>query len=165
MKKSAFLTITFVAIFVFAQIRESKAQIKLGGGLAFGTDIETLGISARGLIPVTDVIDVVPNLIYFFPNDLGFDIDQRLFEFNGDAHYNFEGNGTIQPYAKAGLNICFFSIDNPVGEEFNETDIGLNLGGGLNFSIGSVETYGEVKYTIGIDQLVLGGGVLFPVGN
>ncbi len=154
---------TFVFIGFLAYSHNSQAQAQIGGGLVFGFDIGTVGINVRGDIPVTDEIDVVPGFIYYFESNI------NIFEVNANGHYNFDAGDTVQPYALAGLNISHFSYDSEIlgiGFEADGTDVGLNLGGGINFDLGGISAFAEGRLLLGgFEDFSLTGGVLFPIGN
>ena len=145
-----------------------KGAMRAGGGLVYGTEIENLGIQGRFDYAITDQILLAPDLIYFFPKSEG-SVDFKWFDINLNGNYLFDiGNPDVVPYALAGINIAILSVDL---DDFgfgdfgaDGTEIGLNLGGGCDFVVGSVIVYGELRYAISsADQLVIGGGVKFPL--
>jgi hypothetical protein len=72
-------------------------------------------------------------------------------------------NPKIKPYLGGGLNIARVSVDLPAPlEDASDTEIGLNLLGGLRFPLGGVNAYTDARIVIGDnDQLVLTFGFLF----
>jgi len=144
--------------------------MRLGGQLAFGTEIESLGIGANFDYAITDVILLAPSLVYFFGKSEG-EIDWSLFEVNLNGNYLFAtGNSNIIPYALAGINLSFWSVNYEGFGNFgglgNDTNIGLNLGGGADFVVNTFFVFGELRYVISSsDQLVIVGGVKFPLGR
>ena len=161
MKKIIVTILLFISFLSYSQ--DSMAQAQIGGGLVFGFDIGTVGINLRGDIPVTEEIDVVPGFIYYFESDIS------IFEFNANGHYNFEASDVVQPYALAGLNISRFEYDNEfrgVGFDIDGTDIGLNLGGGVNFELGNINAFAEGRLLLGgFEDFSITTGVLFPIGR
>ena len=162
MKKKTTLLITVLALtFTFA-VQNAIAQTRIGGFLAYGTEIETLGLGAVGEFFVNENIAIAPGLLYFFPKDLG-GYDYTWFEINANGEYYFTTSGSAQVYGLAGLNFAFVSVDLPAafGGNASSTEVGLNLGVGSNFDIGSsVLPFAELRFVIGnADQLVLSGGV------
>ena len=161
MKKTIVATLFFIGFLSYSQ--SSIGQVQLGGGLVFGFDIGTVGINLRGDIPVTEEIDVVPGFIYYFESNI------NIFEFNADGHYNFEAGDVVQPYALAGLNISHFEYDDDVFGgliDIDGTDVGLNLGGGVNFELSSLSAFAEGRLLLGgFEDFSITAGLLFPIGR
>lgn len=141
-----------------------QAQMEAGPLLAYHTDAEALGVGAYLAIPVPAMgsgFGIVPNFLWYFP-DAG-----NLFEVNGDVVYNFtvSPDSPVLPFAFAGLNIMRASID--VGNQtFSNTDVGLNLGGGVNFVAGSLTPFAGAKFEIQDGTgFVIFGGIGFPIGG
>ena len=65
--------------------------------------------------------------------------DCSFFEINGNVTYDFRLEGSaVQPFALLGLNVARASVDaGSLGDESN-TEIGLNVGGGVAFNVGSL---------------------------
>ena len=161
MKKTIVATLFFIGFLSYSQ--SSMAQVQLGGGLVFGFDIGTVGVNLRGDIPVTEEIDVVPGFIYYFESDI------NIFEFNANGHYNFEASDVVQPYALAGLNVSHFEYDDEIFGtliDLDGTDIGLNLGGGVNFELSSLSAFAEGRFLLGgFEDFSITAGLLFPIGR
>jgi len=163
MKKIFIVTaMVMTSIFFGSQdiLAQGQGQVRLGGGLVF------IGIQVRGDYAITDNILIAPDFIYFFP-DSDFGIDVNWFDINLNANYLFEvSNPDVVPYALAGFNIAIISVDfgGITGfSDANNTEVGFNLGGGADFLVGAVVVFGEIRYALGNDQLVLGGGVKIPI--
>ncbi len=144
-----------------------KGAMRAGGGLAFGTEIESLGIQGRFDYAITEQILLAPDLTYFFGKSEG-SIDLNWFDINLNGNYLFDtGNPDIIPYALAGLNFAIVSASYDGFGDFGDsssTEIGLNLGGGADFIVGTIIIFGELRYAISsADQLVIAGGVKFPL--
>ena len=161
MKKIIVATLFFIGFLSYSQ--SSMGQAQIGGGLVFGFDIGAVGINVRGDIPVTSEIDVVPGFVYYFESNV------NIFEFNANGHYNFEASDVVQPYALAGLNISHAEFDEDVFGPFidaSDTDVGLNLGGGVNFELGSISAFTEGRLLLGgFEDFSITAGVLFPIGR
>ena len=83
---------------------------------------------------------------------------------NGDVVYAFEvdEDTPVLPFAMAGLNIARLNPD--VGN--GDTEMGLNLGGGIGFRAASVQPFVGAKFEIGDnDGFVVFGGIGFPLGG
>ena len=165
------LVITFIALLSSTY---SNAQAKIGGGLVYGSEIETIGININGQYFINDNLAIAPGFNYFFPRNIVADLDYKWFEFNANAHYYFDvSSESVEPYALGGLNFAFLTVDYYSGffgsgdgvETETETYVGLNLGGGVNFNIdSSIQPFAELRLVLGeADQVVIGGGVRYTL--
>lgn len=125
---------------------------KAGGGLAFGSEVEAIGIQAGAVYGFNEEISGSADFIIFFPDNYDW------WEFNLNAHYNFMAEDGVRVYGLAGLN------STTLDSEFtnSNTEIGLNIGGGAEYGLDFANLYGEVKYVLGdADQLGLSAGLRF----
>ncbi|MEQ1855633.1 MAG: hypothetical protein ABL963_04130 [Longimicrobiales bacterium] len=142
----------------------AQAQSMAGPFLAYTDDAEAFGVGGFIAIPLPALhpnISLVPDFIWFFP-DAG-----NLFEVNGDLMYTFpvSADSPVAPFAFGGLNIARFSVD-IAGTNFSDTNVGINLGGGVNFSAGSVNPFAGAKVELeGGESFVIFGGLSFPIGG
>lgn len=150
----------------FALSVQAQEKTRIGGFLAYGTEIENLGIGVNAEFPIINNLTISPSIIYYFPkNESG--VKTNWFELNANANYYFVNQATMSVYALGGLNYSSVKVS------FKETWLGnysssdgrfgLNLGGGINFKVGgSIIPFAELKYVI-IDggQLVAGAGAKF----
>lgn len=141
-----------------------QAQMTAGPILAYHTDAEAIGAGAFLTIPMAQIsegISIVPNFTWYFPD--GYD----YFEVNGDVMYAFPvgADAPVAPFAFAGLNWSRTSVT--VGTfSASSSDIGLNLGGGVNFNAGSLNPFAGAKFTMSDGTgFVIFGGVGFAVGG
>jgi hypothetical protein len=140
-------------------------QVSLGPELSFGGDTD-LGVGGRVLANVTSLEhwDFVGTFDVWFPDD-GPNNDVSAWEANGGLAYNFLVEDTnVFPYAGAGLNVFHVSVDNfdSPGGGADDTDLGLNVFGGIKFPASSVTPFAEVRAVLeGADQVVITGGILF----
>jgi len=162
MRTKLLLPLLFLALFTFQANAQEVGDIRLGGGLVFGTStFADLGLNVRGDYQFTETIKGGVDFTYFFANEF-----YSLSTVNLNGFYYFDAEG-FNPYALAGINISIYSFPSFFGENASFTDVSLNLGGGADFPISeNLAAFGEVKYVVsGIDQLVLTGGVKFLLGN
>jgi outer membrane immunogenic protein len=166
-----------VAAFLLISVQNSNAQIGLGAGLAYGTEIETIGIQVGGTYLINENFRAAADIIYFFPKSEGdgdFSMDLNWFEFNANIHYIFFEDESMQAYGLGGLNYARLSIDEPTinipgvgqigGGSYSESEIGLNLGIGAMLDIDFAWLYGEAKFTISdFDQLSIAVGLRFSL--
>ncbi len=152
----------------------AQAQVSFGPQLAWGDDTD-LGIGGRaefGLAdafgidedPFADLFGMATATYFFWDCDRGFDdVDEdcSYFEINGNAAVPFEVESSAVPYAGAGLHIGRLSVGNA-----SDTEVGLNLLGGVHFPLGALRGFGEAKLGLGgADQFVIAGGVMFGGGS
>ena len=168
-----------ILIFILALTATSQklqAQAAIGGGLAYGTEIESAGININGTYKINENIALAPGLIYYFPKAYFADYKLKWLEVDLNGHYYFNTSGNVKPYALAGLNFSFitFPTYNFSGffggtsdvENETTTKVGLNLGGGVEFDLDApVKPFGQLSYSVidTFDQLVIVAGVRFPL--
>ena len=147
---------------------KATAQLAVGGGLAYGSDIESAGVQVGGTYFLLEEqgIRLAADLIFFFPGEDGFGVDVNVWEFNANGHYIFNEADAFLAYALAGISLATVSVDIAGFGEASDSELGLNAGAGIEYSIGGVKLYAEGKIVLGgFDQLVLSGGVRVPIGN
>ena len=130
------------------------------------------GVGARGEFDLTNVFTnrgafsrafIVASFDYFFPDcPGGAGVDCTYWELNPMLAVPITvTNPNITPYLGGGLNIARVSFETAAGDA-SDTEIGLNLLGGLRFPLGGVRAYTDARIVIGDnDQLVLTFGFLF----
>ena len=64
--KNLLVSIILIFSVQLAVAQADKGAIRVGGGLAYGTGVESLGINARGDFAITNNILLAPGLVYFF---------------------------------------------------------------------------------------------------
>ncbi len=138
----------------------SFAQFKFGGGLTLGSKVSIdddlsekmgIGLNIRGDYSFNDALSVSPGFTLFFPSAPG-DVDITLWQLNADAHYNFYNADGISIYGLGGLNYRYAKV-----EDFDDSEIGLDLGVGANFN----KFFGEIKYDTAFEQVALSVGIMF----
>lgn len=169
------LVILFVLLVLTTQ--RAHGQAAVGGGLAYGTEIESAGINLNGTYFVTDNIAIAPSLIYYFPKTIVADWKMKWFEFDVNGHYYFDTPGIVKPYGLAGLNFSFITVPSysfggiwgggsVETKNKTTTKVGLNIGGGAEFDIDApITPFAQLNYTIidTFDQLVIVAGVRFSL--
>ncbi len=171
LKKSLSLCIIALAMMI-ASTTVSAQGFRVGGGIVIGTEFDgVFGIQASGVYPLLEEqgIDLAADISIYFP-DSPPGVDFSLFAINANGHYNFTESETLMAYAIAGLNFAFGEIGLDLGE-FGSTsgdfsDVGLNLGAGVEFAMPFGYIYAQGKVVAGgIGQFVASGGVRFPIGD
>lgn len=156
---------TALAVAALAAIPTSaQAQVGFGVLAAFHDDAD-FGVGAFVDAPLPNLhenVEIMGDFTWFFPGDggafFGADVDVDYWEINGNLKYNFplEGNDSFTPFALGGLNIARVSASASVAGfegSASNTDIGLNVGGGLTFG----GSQASLKPSVGA-KLELGGG-------
>ncbi len=144
------------ALFLAASDMQAQDKTQFGVGLAYGSDSD-VGFDVRILLPVGSIRNfaITPSLDYFLVDNGTF------FTLDGNINYTFlpfsRGGGI---YGLGGLDLA---ISKPKG--FNsQTELGINLGGGIRGDAGPVTLFGELKFVLGdFDQVVLSGGLYFDI--
>lgn len=142
----------------------AAAQVHLGPQISLGGDTD-VGIGGRVVAGMPDYsgLEFVGSFDVFFPDNDHLD----YWEINGNLVHNFEvpEASAIRPYAGGGVNIARFDRDPRIGgtDDRDDTDVGLNLLGGMKFPMENVAPYVELRLEVeGGDQFVVTGGLLFP---
>jgi outer membrane immunogenic protein len=158
-----------VAAFVLISVQNSQAQIGLGAGLAYGTEIENIGIQLGGTYVINEDFRAAVDIIYYFPKEEegGF-VETKWFEFNANAHYIFFQDDSMNAYAIGGLNYTSLTVDVEIpgfgSASASDGEVGLNLGIGAMIDVGFSNLYGEAKYVLGnADQLSIAVGLRFAL--
>lgn len=138
----------------------AQSDFKVGGGLAYGTEIEAIGIQAGAVYGFNEMIRGAGDFVIFFP-DSPTGVDNSFWTINANVHYLLIAEETSFVYALGGLNYANQETTGG-GVEVSDSEVGLNLGAGAEFGIDFGSIYLEGKYVISdFDQLVLSGGVRF----
>jgi hypothetical protein len=143
---------------------------RLGAQLSWGDDSDLgLGVRLEAGLPNLLTNTGALSRTYFIGSFDYFFIDCRFdcsyWEINANLAVPVVA-ATIDPYLGAGLNIAHISIGDddlePFDREASDTDLGVNLLGGLRFPIGNLSSFLELRGELGGgDQLVLTFGFLF----
>jgi hypothetical protein len=121
----------------------------IGGHLLYNFDVEEFGIGAQFSIPVARRLEFYPSFDYYFV-DPG-----SLWQLNGDLKYKLREQHNWF-YVGGGIGIARASIN-----DFDDTDVGVNLLGGWETLIGQrVHPYLEGRLTLRDDtSFQLAGGL------
>ena len=144
-------------------LEEAEAQVSFGAQASYAENTD-LGVGARIYVglPVQGA-EFVGSLDRFFPRLH----NREYFEVNANALYSLPlaGMTGFRPYVGGGLNIARGSLDVDLPEGFgdistSDTEMGLNLIGGLEFGFGPIKPFAELRAQIaGGEQIVLTGGI------
>ncbi len=147
-------TFALAALFALSPAA-AQAQIYLGPEVAWNDDFD-VGVGAGiefDLPQLYEGITFMGDFIYYFPGDDSAGRDLNYFEFNTNLSYDLPLEDVpVVPFGLAGLNIGRRSVDVDVsGEEgsVSNTEIGLNLGAGVKFNLGSFRPRVAARFAIG----------------
>ncbi|MGK7388806.1 MAG: outer membrane protein [Candidatus Cyclobacteriaceae bacterium M2_1C_046] len=159
MKKLLSITGLALGIMFFSNTNAlAQNDFTVGGGLAYGAEVEAIGIQAGATYAFTEEISGAADVIIFFPD--GYD----WWELNINGHYRFFSEDNIALYGLAGLNYATLSVDLGQFGSASDSELGLNIGGGAEFGLDFAKLYTEIKYVIGnADQLTLSAGLRFAI--
>lgn len=80
------------------------------------------------------------------------------FSLNGDLYYHLNAQGLMSPYVGAGLGMAWVDRD----DRDVETDLGVNLFGGVNFPSSAANYFVEGRYVASdVSQFAILGGITF----
>ncbi len=154
--RNRFLALAFL-LFLVVTASEAQAQARFGVQMSIADDAD-LGVGARVALspPGPSPIKILGTFDIFFP-----DGPVDYWELNGNIVYVVPvQNSAVAPYIGGGLNVAHSSVD---GGTFgsSDTDLGLNLLGGIEFG-GALPLFVEARVEVnGGEQFVLTGGIFF----
>lgn len=125
----------------------ARSQVALGPTLAWHDDMD-LGIGATVGLELPTVgtdIGFLGDFLIFFPAGADY------WELNGNVTYDFSPlpESTVVPFVLAGLNLGHSSADAGVSGSASDTDLSLNLGGGIAFNAGSFRPKATGRFVLG----------------
>lgn len=168
----AALSLSFVCFFSLTG-QSQEIDTRIGAMVAYGTEIENIGLGANAEFGIAENLSISPSFIYYLPKSNSF-VKTNWFELNANANYYFLNDGGFGVYGLAGLNYSQVSVkyDGPdlgdygINIKGSDGRFGLNLGAGANLHLSNdnIMPFAELKYVI-IDggQLVLAAGVKFNI--
>ncbi|HLR25787.1 MAG TPA: outer membrane beta-barrel protein [Fodinibius sp.] len=167
MKKLLLASCTLIGLLLMlstsslAQTHEGRIQI--GPGLAYAGDFENVGISVDGYYTINEDFRAGAAFTYYFHKN---EVNNYAIDINGN--YIFYREEQLMAYGLAGLNVLIWTIDTdlPDGADESGSELGLNLGAGIEYSLDFANLFGELKYAgIGgnADQIVIGAGLRFDI--
>lgn len=131
------------------------ANLRVGGGLIFATDIKSVGLTLNGTYEITEKWEGALAFTHIFEKDY---IKWNVLDLDG--HYVFyEHNEKLNVYGLAGLSFTFWKVTIP-GMDFgggfstpemtdNGTEVGLNLGVGANYKLtDKLNLAPEMRFTV-----------------
>lgn len=137
-----------------------KGRITLGGGLGYGLDVSKPSLGVRAQYFFTPKIAAQAGFSTYLMGEEGF--SYREIDLN--ANYYFPLDGSLQPYALAGLGFATVTVSF-LGEKATASNTGFNIGGGADYLFSEkLCAFGELRYVASeAGQLVIQAGVRFAL--
>lgn len=144
----------------------------IGVGVVYGAEIERLGLQLSYFYFITAALAIGGDLTFFLPESVSFGgikTTASFYTLNVVAHYMLYTSLVMRAYALGGLNYAIFRVKTK-GNGFNESgsssEIGLNIGGGIEYALAVGFLFAELKYILGdADQLVIAAGYRHRIGG
>lgn len=171
------LTISlFIVLCTVLMAETANAQFtNVGVGLMYGSEIEQLGLRVDGVYQINEEFRAVADFGFYLPDETDFGGGNTTtvtwWELNLNGNYIFHSDveSGLKAYALAGLNYLNFKVESEGqfgSSSASDNEVGLNVGAGGEYAVGFGNLFAELKYVIGdADQLNIGAGVRFPLGN
>ncbi len=152
-KRLASVFAALACMVMFGQ--SARAQSSLGAGVAYGGDIEAVGLEGRFYHNFSGPLRLAVNFTYFFPGD-----NFTMWTLDPNIHYTFANFSGGIFYGLGGLDIANAGI-----KDFDsDTELGLNLGAGIEGDVSFGGVFGELKVVLaGAEQIVITGGLRFEL--
>ena len=148
-----------------AQTNFERGQVGINAGFAYGFTIEEPGLRVGATYFLDEDMRVGGDLTYWFVDSHG-GVDFTYLEFNGNFHYLFHKEDELVIYGIGTLGIHYADVSSDLGEwgggSYSDTELGLGLGGGIEYSLDGFSIFAEPKlFLTGFDQLKFNAGVRF----
>lgn len=169
MKKYILLLLLTIGTTLVCFAQDVEKSVLLDVGIGYGNEIEAPGIKAGAVYQINEMVRGAADGLYYLPGEDSNGVEFNWLEFNLNGHYLFLNQESTNVYLLSGLNFTKLSSDNenirlPSGDSTNKVYVGLNIGGGAEFSLGSVKAYLEGKYALSsAHQLVMSAGLRIPL--
>ncbi|MDZ7717964.1 MAG: hypothetical protein U5K72_03965 [Balneolaceae bacterium] len=143
MKTILHISILFYAIILLSP-QQTDAQVKLGAGAAFASDIEQVGVQGDLHYRLSNQpFQFSGSLLYYFPKD-----NHDFVEANLNGAYIFYEEFMFKSYLYTGLNLARSKVNFPNSSVIDRA-IGLNIGAGAEYDFGPILGFGDLKYVFG----------------
>lgn len=157
--------VTAVALVV---VGAANAQAQRFGAHAIWADDAGIGLGARMEMDMSGKLSKQPPLSRaFFIGQFDFFLDPfegadgTYFEINPGIAVPLNAT-TLKPYVGAGLNIAHMSVDAGPAGDVSDTELGINLLGGLKLNLSGLDAFTEARIALGGgEQFSISFGILF----
>ena len=159
------------ALFVFIYTNlNAKVTTQIGGGIGYGFEIETQAIQFGALFDIEIPFQIATDYRHFFITDTKGPFVISWWEINANTHYYLTEERVTNFYILCGLQYAYRTVINDSDNQIVSTapkyrsDIGFNIGGGVNFDLRGYNIMPEIKFTLGGNQqLFIGISALFDI--
>lgn len=152
------LSFSIILLFSFGISATAQAQWSAGGGLAYGSEVSEIGLQLNGVYEIDEDWRGSADFIYYFVSG-----NLSISELNFNAHFVFHDEDELTAYAIGGINYLRVSSDFNGFGSASSSEIGLNIGAGLEYELDFGNLFAEAKFAISsFDQLVIASGVRIP---
>ncbi len=178
------LGILAIALLFTVVTNEAKAQLSIGGGLGYATDISKPGVLVKATYDIDETWSGAAHFTYYFPDKVelfGGEIKTTWWSFGVDGRYKFMETDAIALRGVAGLIVTGVSVKSEYNEDdynlyfksddlsssISSTEFGVGLGINAEFALGdAMGLFGELRYNLGgANYLAAQAGILFKLGN
>ncbi len=167
------LGILAIALLFTVVTNEVKAQIAVGGGLGYATDISSPGIFVKGTYDIDETWSGAAHFTYYFPKNDG---ALKWWSFGVDGRYKLMENDAYSLRGVAGLIVTGVSMDIDVPEGMegymedtstSNTEFGVGVGLNGEYALGdAMALFAEARYNLGgANYMSAQLGILFKLGN
>lgn len=158
MTTSRFRAAALAALLLMGATATAQGQTRsmhIGPRFGYNFDIEQALVGVQFSAPVARHLEFYPSFDYYFV-DAG-----STWALNGDLKYRIGREQASWLYVGTGVNVTRTSFGN-----FHNSDVGLNLFGGIESLRGSVHPFAEVRATVGDGSTAqIMGGLNFTIGH
>lgn len=154
MRKIRTILFALVTLVCYSNLNKATAQLNLGAGISYGTEIERAGLNLRGGYLVGDRLNIRGDGNFFRTRTTG-STRTRWQGVNLNASYWLRTGERFIVYPLAGLNVTTLETRTNIEEPVRgtvveaETEMGLNLGGGIAYQMNCITPFAEGKYVTG----------------
>lgn len=167
-KLSLVATALFTLVLMSGAFATAHAQVAVGPHIGANFDAEEVAFGANLRIPIGSPVggsrfQINPGFEFYPFMDTGL----SFWQLNLDAVYPFVRK-VVEPYVGGGLAITHVSVDIPGLGSASDTDLGMNLKGGVMFGVpGLPRPFAEGVIGIGdtTSDFMIRGGVYFSIGK
>lgn len=149
--------------------QDAEREFLLDVGIGYGNEIDAPGIKGGGVYQINEMFRGTADVFYFLSGEDSNGVEFNWLEFNLNGHYLFLNQKKVNSYLLSGLNFAKLSSDAdnirlPSGDSTDKVYVGVNIGAGVEFSLGSMKVFIEGKYALSsAHQLVMSGGLRIPL--
>lgn len=156
MKTIKTILLALVTLVCYSNVNNASAQVNLGVGVSYGSEAEEAGLNIRGGYLAGERLNLRADA-NFFGNRTAGTATTRWRDVNLNGTYWLRTGERFIFYPLAGLNITTVrtetTVTEPDGAAFTrtgtDTEMGLNLGGGVAYQLNGITPFAEGKYVTG----------------